>query len=680
MMSHDRDDFRPEIQGLRAWAVSLVMLFHLWPSALPGGFIGVDVFFVISGFLITRLLMNEALCERRISLSGFYARRIRRLLPAASLVLLASIALLPMLPRVHWEQNALHVIASALYVENWWLAWQAVDYFGAEEAPSVVQHYWSLAIEEQFYLFWPLLMLGLCRLAWKAGDTPRKPVLMGLALLTGASFFLSLYLTTLHPKNAYFFTHTRLWELGVGGLLAVSQLAIHSVVLRKAAAMSGLGLVLFGAALLIDRESAFPGWLALLPVGGAALIILSRGEGLFGRYLLHARPLQFIGDISYSLYLWHWPLIIWWQSQIGMVTLPAGILLLAVALLLATFTRRYVEEYFLRQKSWSWPRMHIYRFGGALTAVCLAAAGGVSLYIHSYVYYSADQRVNSADYPGAAALLAFAPVSRNKEPLPSLLRVKQDKPDLYRKDCHVDYEDSTPVACEYGLRNGSKHVVLAGDSHAAQWVPALDKLAREHNWRLTVFTKSACPLLTARIGEKTPYDNCYIWGQQVLAWMKVNKPALFIQTQARSSLVYLPGESLAKRREATRDAILSLWESVENEGIRVLALRDVPNLKEDPPTCLAKQEQCSYDREESLGYDPLYEAALVDPTIPFIDMTDGICGRERCEAVVGNVMVWRDHGHLTVTYVNTLAPALGQRLQTLLTAWDGKGGIGGYTQ
>lgn len=679
MSHHPQKAFRPEIQGLRAWAVLLVMVFHLWPSALPGGFIGVDVFFVISGYLITRLLMDEAEQSRTISLTGFYARRIRRLLPAATLVLLVVTAFLPMIPRAQWEQNAMHLIASTLYVENWWLAWQAVDYFGAEEAPSVVQHYWSLAVEEQFYLLWPILMLGLCQLAWKRNFAARKAVLLGLAVLTLGSFGCSVWLTEAHPQNAYFFTHVRLWELGAGGLLAVSQIAIASTVLRKL--LVALGMVLLVGSAFLVAHDGFPGWVALAPVSAAVLLILSRAEGAAGFVLLRTRPVQFLGDISYSLYLWHWPLIVWWQAQVGEVDISAGVALFVGAVVLATLTRRYVEEYVLYGRMrWSWPREHVYRFGAVMMVACILSAGGIWTYIHSYVYYTADQRMNPVEYPGAAALLLRAPVQSGVEPLPSLLHVRQDKPDLYRKDCHVGYEDHVPVACEYGNRNARKHVVLVGDSHAAQWVPALDALAQKYDWRLTVFTKSACPLLNARVGEKEAYENCYLWGQQVIGWLKSNKPALFIQTEERISLVYAPALPLEKRQLATRDAILSLWDELEREGINVLALRDVPILDEDPTTCLSKQKHCSFDREKALGYDPLYEAALEDPTIPFIDMTDGICGKEKCDAVVGNVVVWRDYGHLTVTYVNTLAPTLGQRLQTLLTAWDGTGGVGGYTQ
>lgn len=658
-MSISPKHFRPEIQGLRAWAVMLVFLFHLWPQTLVGGFIGVDVFFVISGYLITGILLREAEKTGTISLKSFYARRIRRLMPAASLVLLASTAMLPLIPRVEWEQNAYHLIASTLYAENWWLAHQAVDYFGAEESPSLVQHYWSLAIEEQFYILWPLVMLGLCTLKNKLPF--RTLALWGLGLLTLASFACSLWLTESSPRNAYFLTHTRLWELGVGGLLALSGYAVASARIRAILLWAGLASIVASAAIIIPT-SGFPGWIALFPVLGSVAVLLSRGEGSGGKWLLNCRPAQFLGDISYAIYLWHWPLIVVWHSQVGELPLWGALLILSATIPLAWLTRRYVETYFLTHGRWAVNDRLMYRLGGSLAALCIFAAAGISIYIHTYVYLTKHAAPSPLDYPGAAVLLSGAVAPAGKEPIPPLWQVKQDKPDVYRKDCHVGYEDDDPVACEYGIPGAETHLVLVGDSHAAQWVPALDEIAQRRGWRLTVFTKSACPLLPVMVGELEPYQTCYDWGRSVIEWMKRVKPDMVVQAQAARFLAYMPNATEEQRFVATRDALPKLWKEFEDAGIHFIAMRDTPVMHEDPTVCLSKDPKCAYPRAQVLRPDPLEAAAIIDPTVPCLDMTDGICNAKTCDVVVGNVIVWRDYEHMTMTYVRTLEAELEKAL------------------
>ncbi|MBM3617025.1 MAG: acyltransferase [Alphaproteobacteria bacterium] len=668
-MSAAPTHFRPEIQGLRAWAVMLVFLFHLWPESLRGGFIGVDVFFVISGYLITGILLREAEKTGTVSLKSFYARRIRRLMPAASLVLLASTAMLPLIPRVEWEQNAFHLVASTLYAENWWLAHQAVDYFGAEESPSLVQHYWSLAIEEQFYILWPLVMLGLCAL--KSRLPFRTLALWGLGTLTLISFMCSLWLTESSPRNAYFLTHTRLWELGVGGLLALSGYAVASARIRAVLLWAGLASILASAG-CITPASGFPGWIALFPVLGSVAVLLSRGEGIGGKWLLNCRPAQFLGDISYAIYLWHWPLIVVWHAQVGELPLWGALLILAATIPLAWATRRYVETYFLTRGRWAADDGLMYRLGGTLAALCIFAAAAVYIYIHAYVYLATKNTPSPEDYPGAAVLLSGAVAPAGKELLPPLWQVKQDKPDVYRKDCHVGYGDDDPVACEYGDPKAETHIVLVGDSHAAQWVPALDAIAQKRGWRLTVFTKSACPLLPVLVGEDEPYQTCYDWGQSVVKWMKRVQPDLVVQTQAARTLAYAPSETREQRFEKTRDAVLRLWKELEDGGIDFIALRDTPAMPEDPTVCLSKDPKCAYPRAEVLRPDPLENAAIIDPAVPYVDMSDGICNAETCDVVVGNIIVWRDYEHMTMTYVRTLEEKLEKALLAAMAEGETK--------
>ena len=287
---------RPEIQALRALAVGLVVVYHLWPDAVPGGFIGVDVFFVISGFLITALLLREIERTGAVSLSAFWARRARRILPAALVTVFAcGLVMAAVVPMSLWPQWLDEMRASTLYVQNWQLASDAVDYFAiAEHTPSPVQHFWSLSVEEQFYLLWPVVLLATAR--------NRRALVGGMAVLTVLSLAYSLFATATNPAAAYFVTPARAWEFGAGGLLAAAGAASRP---SRLLCFAGLTAIVAGA-FAFSVATPFPGWAALVPVLGAMAVIRA---GAASRALA-VRPLQFLGDISYSLYLWHWPLIV----------------------------------------------------------------------------------------------------------------------------------------------------------------------------------------------------------------------------------------------------------------------------------------------------------------------------------------------------------------------------------
>src|SRR3954469_8693972 len=307
---------RPDVQALRALAVTGVVAYHVWPWAMRGGFVGVDVFFVISGFLITRHLADELDRTGRVRLGRFWARRIRRILPAAFVVLVACLVLvIAVLPAMAWQENLQEIRASALYVENWLLAGNAVDYLGAENSPSLVQHYWSLSMEEQFYLCWPLLLLLATPLT--AAMRLRRPrfALICLLATTGvASFVVCVLWTRADQPVAFFATPARAWEFAAGGLVGV--LTATSVrgsvpVARSVLAWAGW-VVVVSSLFMISASSAFPGAVALVPVAGAALILAAgeAGAAWAPDRAVSWRPLQWLGDHSYAVYLWHWPLLV----------------------------------------------------------------------------------------------------------------------------------------------------------------------------------------------------------------------------------------------------------------------------------------------------------------------------------------------------------------------------------
>jgi peptidoglycan/LPS O-acetylase OafA/YrhL len=311
--------FRPDIQGMRALAVGMVVVYHLYPSLLTGGFAGVDVFFVISGFLITGHLLREYHKTGRVALLDFWGRRAKRLVPAAAVVLTVTwVASRLLLPATRLADTASQIRASALYFQNWQLAWNAVDYLKSDSAASPVQHFWSLSVEEQFYLGWPLLFLLAALVALTARGTEQKRArghhvafLLAGAVVAGSLWY-SVYYTHANPAGAYFVTTTRIWELGIGGLLALLPAGLsHRISRLGLLGWAGLGLVI-ASGFVLSGTNAFPGFLALLPAGGAAALILGgSAAGRFGPHrLMSARPMVFIGGISYSLYLWHWPHIV----------------------------------------------------------------------------------------------------------------------------------------------------------------------------------------------------------------------------------------------------------------------------------------------------------------------------------------------------------------------------------
>lgn len=639
---------RPEIQGLRGIAVALVVVFHIWPQALPGGYVGVDVFFVISGYLITGLLARMAARDDRISLVAFYSRRIRRLLPAALLVLFATlIGTLFFLSRSRWEETAIQVAASALYVQNWRLAMLAVDYLGAEQAASPVQHYWSLSIEEQFYIVWPLLMAAAVWMARRFGQPLRAILLVALGLILAVSLAVSVLISRSDPAQAYFVTHTRLWELALGGLLA---LGIHrfeaGLPLRAAMAAAGVGAIMV-AAFCFSAATPFPGAYALLPTLGTVLVIAA-GDIRMGRFRgLDVAVLGYIGDRSYSIYLWHWPLITFYAVHHPTIGLIEGFGLIAVTLLISHLSYRHVEQrYRYPQAKLEWKPL---TYGSAAICVCVALAGGLG-------YFLSRQPVDTTligtpNYPGPAALLAKAFVPDGVEPLPPLGQLGRDVPVVYRLKCHQEQESTEPVGCMLGDPNGTATIVVTGDSHAAQWIPAVDKIARDRKWKLVTFTKAACPMsrITLSDGGK-PYSACAQWRENVIVEIGKLKPGIIITSQSNYG-------SIAP--EVMMDGLRSVWRELAGEGARIVTIRNTPFSKFDPGDCLAVDpKKCVNPRADVERADIFALAAATMKNVTVVDMNDGLCSNDSCPAMVGNIIVWRDYHHITASYALALAPYL----------------------
>lgn len=654
----------PELQGLRAVAVGLVLVFHLWPQALPGGYVGVDVFFVISGFLITRLLYRELAGTGRIRMVPFYARRSRRLLPAASMVLvvvlLATLVLLPPALRADtvWE-----VVYSALYVENWRLAWLSVDYLGAENAVSPVQHFWSLSIEEQFYIVWPALLL--LSASVPSGWSTRAKLLTASGLVTAVSFACGVYFSSADPASAYFTTHTRVWELGVGAILALLP-ARRIAGRHPAEALRIAGLcAIVASAVVFSSSTAWPGAYALVPALGTAAIIAASatpGTGIAGRALA-SRTMQYLGDISYSLYLWHWVFIVFYLNlRPGYLNLLDGLLLAGLSLLAAATTKALVEDRFRGRSQ----RIGVGLAAG-MAAMGIVVALSLAILLPLEAKLDRDAVIAARDYPGPLALFGGATAPAGVPLLPDPAIVKRDLPETYDNGCHQDGEDPLLVECSYGDPTGGTLVFLVGDSHAAQWQPALDLAARQLGWNLRVFTKSGCGLynvLFMRDGE--PNLSCEAWGRSLFQAMAERQPDLVVWAGYRGARVWLEAEGRPGDAIATASALAATWGEIGRLGSEVLVILDTPLWPSDPTECLATPATCIMPRPGVPEPDPArlaVEGGGVAVTV--VDPTDMLCNPQTCAAIVGNVVVWRDLHHITATYSAMLGPELAVRLATL---------------
>jgi peptidoglycan/LPS O-acetylase OafA/YrhL len=685
---------RTDIQGLRAVAVSLVVIYHLFPSSLSGGFAGVDVFFVISGFLITLHLMQKPPTGGR-DLAKFWGRRIRRLLPASLLVLTTTLVLSRLVaPETQWGNTARQARGATLYVVNWLLARDSVDYLAAENAPSPVQHFWSLSVEEQFYFVWPILILGMVLLAGRMRWNRDLAILGGLGVLVATSLGYSMWETSHNPAAAYFVTPTRMWELGVGGLLAVvvavrqrrGLAALLPPALRIVLAWVGFAAIAWTAWTYTGR-TPFPGWQALLPVLGTALVIGAHSpmSWVSPGPLLAVRPMQWLGDVSYSVYLWHWPLIVLIPQLRGHdIDNRDRVAVLALTLVLAWLTKQYVEDRF-RTPQWGIPLRKPFLLGAVGMVVVIALAGLQQSEVnHRQGEAKAELARAVADRGpcfGAAALVNPArckPVPYD-DIVPAPGDAANDRPKAYHgvtggRDCFSHLPAFRLVRCTFGDRESDVEVALVGNSHAGQWLPPLERLAKRNHWRVTTYLASQCAAADVRQHFPTlaNTDACEAWVGRTVRAVARSKPAAVLYTNRIS--VGAAGQSYEDSGAAYSDGMEAVLRGWDEAGLRVLVLRDTPAPSVLIPDCLAQHPDdvtaCNGPKDTWLPADQSSSAVdrIGSPGIEFLDLTDYICPTETCSAVIGGVVTYFDGSHLTATYASTLDRWLGPPLRRLIAA------------
>ncbi|RIQ20880.1 acyltransferase [Jiangella rhizosphaerae] len=682
----DAQRFRGDIQGLRAVAVIAVLGFHAGLPFMSGGFVGVDVFFVISGFLITGLIDREIGRTGRLSLTRFWARRVRRLLPATAVVL-AAVAVITMvvLPVTRWASIAWDIATSALYVVNWRLADQSVNYLASDDAPSPVQHFWSLAVEEQFYLVWPLLILVLLWLQRRFHLSITRVLLGGIAAIGIPSLIWSIYLTETSPGPAYFVSTTRLWELAVGAALAIIAHRLPRLPVAWAHALGAGGLAAIVVAVVAyDSGTPFPGTAALLPTLGAAAVIAAGtvGRRTLADLVLDTSVMRDIGTLSYSLYLWHWPLLIaaavMWGGDDGTLPVATGVVVVGFSVVPAWLTYRLVEapihhaKLLVRLPGWAAV------LGVGCTAIGVAAAMLVSQAVPQPPSYAVTSQAQGA------AVLDDEPdedpdgevVDSVEYITPTALEAPDDVARLDGELCISDIEGTDLESCTYGPADAEITVAIVGDSKMHQWLTAFQQIADERGWHLVTYLKSGCPLITGDVVfEDAPNEDCTAYNEARYDTLRTDDAIDYVITSQVASRAYLgPDASDAEQSDAMIDDMVGVWEGLEEAGRQVVVMIDNPNPSIDVMECVAEHPdelgECAFsrdDRERKGGGAAAQLPALERADgISSVDLRDYICPGEACPAVIGNVLVYRRGSHLTATYVSTLTPRLDEALMEVM--------------
>jgi peptidoglycan/LPS O-acetylase OafA/YrhL len=662
---------RGDIQGLRALAVGLVVAYHAKVVGIPGGYVGVDVFYVISGFLITGLLLREVERTGTVRLSAFYARRARRLLPAATVVILATLAAaFVLLPPLRLAVIGTDAAAAALYVSNLRFAAQATDYLAAGAAQSPFLHFWSLAVEEQFYLVWPALILLVTRHRGLRG--PRRITLLvtvAVMLVFAASLASSIWLTPRLSNWAFYASPPRAFEFAAGALVALAVPRLTRLGRAPATVLALLGVALVAtAAARFDETTSFPGTAALLPVLGATLFIIG-GSGVAGplERLWAVPALARLGVLSYSLYLWHWPMLVLPEAVAGRgLTVVERTGLVIAAIVAAELTVRLVEDPARHARALMAPSRGL-AFGLALSLV----AATVALIGPPY---AAEARTRAA--------LAGAQVTGVEVPrdlLPSLVQAADDLPASQHDGCNPEVDSSEPGPCAYGLEASTHTIALFGDSHAAQWLPALDRLGDKQGFRVLAMVKSGCPSATVTVGRMqttAAYTECDAWRNKAIERITDAKPALVIVSNLQR---YLPLDPIADPNQWWGQGLTTTLTQLTPLA-PVVVLADTPFPEINVPECLSAHlsdvSACAIPAGVAISNDRrnVEVAAATATGATHLDPSSWVCPDDPCAAVSGRYLVYRDGSHLSTPYVRSLANELATGL-----AVAARGGVGGST-
>lgn len=651
-----RLNYRPDIQGLRAVAILLVALGHAGVPFVDGGFVGVDVFFVISGYLITGILVRNHLDRRMFA--DFYARRLKRLLPALAFmitcVLLASYLLLTT-TEIHEQTRSLPFAAT--WMSNFYFAFTEVDYFAELQGKDLFLHTWSLGVEEQFNLIWPLLIFSVYASARHLGYKKNQVLMVAICIIGLISLTLAVRLGTgPHASASYYLLHTRFMEFLIGAAVYLFHMRAAGGGLSKyifsrfRTDPQTAGIILIvGSAVLFGKHMPYPSGYALLPTLGAALVIASPPQVArgFANRLLGNRCMIWIGDTSYSWYLWHWPVFMIGEAYGARTMMGGSIMLLLLSLALARLSFHLVELPFWKG-----------RFSGMLpTRVFLLAiiAMGTPVALNNVL-----SSLIATHQPQAAQSASAAQLAR------------QDTPWIYAQICDTSFRSSELTPCSRGNPEADKVAVIAGDSIGVQWVSMLSDLLDESKWHIVVLTKSSCPMVDQDVylRDHTVFEKCRVWRDQMLEYVASLQPDVVFLGSASSY-----GFSRRQWIEGSE----SVFKRIESAAGKIIVIAGTPALSFDGPACLQRAESrtgdsidpkaCSEPASVARSDDVasyLQNAVSLHATAQLLNLNDLVCPNGICQAQTDDgVVVFRDTQHLTDSFVRSRANAIRQKIQKL---------------
>ncbi len=672
-MPAEERKFRPDIEGVRAISSLTVMLYHAGFAFMAGGFTGVDVFYVLSGFLVTGGLLREAEKRGKINFPDFMGRRFRRLLPVSALVIIVTV-----LATYHWmgptagNSVAEDAVWTSAFLANWRFIAVGTDYLGAQSTASPLQHYWTLAIEGQFYIAWPLIVMALAIIAKKLTNVSTR-LLVGITLVVMfvVSYWWSITSTPGAATEAYFSTWTRAWEIAAGCLLAVFLPQILNIPRAIGSWLMVAGVALIIASCYIVGDTPFPGWIAIFPVMGASIVIIGgsvAADSPMDKFL-QLRPLQMLGKYSYGMYLWHWPMLQIGPSIIGRpftAMEKIGVLILATITAAVTYhlvedPARNIDWLKMRAPAWS------LAFGALLILAPIAVSQNAIRTNQEAAPISIDEAALTA-YPSENEVLtevaAAVDVTDWPEQDPRIDNV------AYSKECDVTRAATSSSACIHGDPNGSKVAVIYGDSHAAMWIPAFDLIGKSNDWQIVQLNKPGCiapdfPTYSNVLGRE--YTECIEYRQWAVEKIAELQPDLVIITSAYD------GSLLSADGEGTSDGVDAAWEdglgktidAISPNAGKVIVLGDQAYPTQAGINCLEANtndvKKCGDPIEDAvhLDHNAMETKIAEEHGATYVDIVPWMCTDDFCPAVIGGITVHRDRMHINENFAVWLAEALG---------------------
>lgn len=626
----------------------MVSIYHIWFQRVSGG---VDIFFVVSAFFLTRAIIKHDLVSVT-HVANYYLSTFKRIVPTAYLVIVVTVAgIVAIMPTVVWLSEIEDAVASVFFVENWNLARSDANYLDQGTSASAFQQYWALAVQTQFYVIFPaLIYLG--DIVSRRLDVPRQTALLALfGSIALTSFVYGVYRTAVDQPFTYFDSLARCWEFAAGSIAALIMGRFNPPrrTMYWLGTLALLCLLTFGR--VIDVSTLFPGYVALVPVIAALLIILA-SQVQAGLPLLTWKPVVWAGDYSFAFYLWHWPLLVFCRVMLkgDEPGLAAGIAIILAAAVLAYASTRWIEVPF-RRNAWL-ARRPIHAAIACMVAAVLPLGTAAAWYRHTH------EIIRAAD-ADVAAQLASGRAPRAYAFVPHPIVARRDLPPMYNDGCNQDQKSDELVTCTYGNPRATKTLVLVGGSHSAQWIDPLLAIADELDFKIVSMTKSACAFQLGSDGEREVHPSCIDWNHQAIASI----------LRLRPDLVFTIATRLVNDREGTPESYRRAWLLMQTNGISILALRDNPWFPQEIPYCLELNpdapDRCAM--RTSSFYQEVDPALAGKPAnVHLLDLSASYCDRSFCHPTEGHVLKYRDKHHFTRAYTMLFKDVLGEALKPLL--------------